>query len=61
VVKGARVVLTEPRVLEGVRAVDPVSVGEEKPEVTKRLVWDEFELGKGVLVSGGSTEVSDEG
>jgi hypothetical protein len=61
VMKGARVVLAEPRVLESVGAVNFVCVGKKEPEVTKGFVWDEFELGKGVLVSGRPSKVSDEG
>jgi hypothetical protein len=59
--KGARVVFTEPRVLEGVGVVDFVGVGEEEPKVTEGLVWDEFELGKSVLIGGWSSKVGNEG
>jgi hypothetical protein len=61
VVKGARVVLAEPRVLEGVGAVDLVCIRKEEPEVTEGLVGDELKARKGVLVSGRSPKVSDEG
>jgi hypothetical protein len=59
--KGTRVVFTEPGVLEGVRTVDFVCVGEEEPEVAEGLVRDEFKMRKGVLVSGGSSKVSNKG
>jgi hypothetical protein len=59
--KGARVVLAEPGVLEGVGAVNFVCVGEEEPKVTEGLVGDEFKVRKGVLVSDGLSKVSDEG
>jgi hypothetical protein len=59
--KGAQVVFTEPRVLEGVRAVDFVCVREEEPEMAEGLIRDEFKLRKGVLVSGRLSEVGDEG
>ena len=42
-------------------AIDFVSVGEEEPEVTKGLIWDEFKLGESVLVSGGLRKVGNEG
>jgi hypothetical protein len=61
VIKGAQVVLAEPRVLEGVGAVDFVCVRKEEPEMAERLVRDEFKLRESVLVSGGSSKVSDEG
>jgi hypothetical protein len=47
--------------LESVGAVDFVRVREEKPEVTEGFVRNEFKLGKGILVSGGPSKVSDEG
>jgi hypothetical protein len=59
-VEGARVVLAEPRVLEGVGVVDFMCVGEEKPEMTEGLVWDELELGKSVSVGSRPSEVGDE-
>jgi hypothetical protein len=59
--KGARVVFAEPRVLEGVGAVDLVSIRKEEPEVAEGLVQDELEARKGILVSGGPSKVSDEG
>jgi hypothetical protein len=61
VVKGTRIVFAEPRVLEGVGAVDFVCIGEEKPEVAEGLARDKFKLGKSVLAGDGSTKVSDEG
>jgi hypothetical protein len=61
VVEGTRIVLAEPRVLESMGAVDFVRVRKEEPEVTEGLVRNEFKLGKGVLVSGGPSKVSDEG
>jgi hypothetical protein len=60
VIKGARVVFAKPGVLEAVRAVDFMSIGEEKPEVVKGFVRDELELGKGVLIGSGSCKVGDE-
>jgi hypothetical protein len=59
--KGTRVVLAEPRVLKGVRAIDFVSVGEKEPEVAERLVRDEFKARESVLVGDGLSKVSDEG
>jgi hypothetical protein len=59
--KGARVVLAEPGVLESVGAVDFMCVREEEPEVAEGLVGDEFKARKGILVSDGSSKVSDEG
>jgi hypothetical protein len=59
--EGTRIVFTEPRVLEGMRAVNFVRVREEEPEMTKGLIRDKFELGKGVLVGDRSSEVSNEG
>jgi hypothetical protein len=59
--EGTQVILAEPGVLEGVGAVDLMSVGKEEPEVTEGLIWDELELGKSVLVGGWSPKVSDEG
>jgi hypothetical protein len=59
--EGTRVVLTEPGVLEGVRAVNFVCVGEEESEVAERFVWDKFKLREGILVGGRSPEVSDKG
>jgi hypothetical protein len=61
VVKGARVVSTEPRVLEGVGAVDFVCVGEVEPEMAEGLVWNELKLGNGILVGNRPSEVSDKG
>jgi hypothetical protein len=61
VVKGARVVLTEPRVLESVGAVDFVCVRKEEPEVAEVLVWDEFKLRESILVGGRLPKVGDEG
>jgi hypothetical protein len=61
VIKGARVVLAEPRVLEGVRAVDFVCIREEEPKVAERFVGHKFKARKGVLVSSGSPKVSNEG
>jgi hypothetical protein len=61
VVKGARVVLAEPRVLEGVGAVDFVCVRKEKPEVVEGLVRDKFKPRNGVLVSGGPSKVGNKG
>ena len=61
VMKGAQVVLAEPRVLESVGAIDFVCIRKEEPEVTEGLVQDKFELGKGVLVGDGLSEVSNEG
>jgi hypothetical protein len=58
--KGARVVLAEPRVLESVGAVDFVCVGEEEPKVAEGLARDEFKLGKSVLVGEGPTKVGNE-
>jgi hypothetical protein len=43
--------------LEGVQAVDLVSLREEEPEVVEGLFWDKLKLGKSVLVGGGSSEV----
>jgi hypothetical protein len=60
-VKGARVVLTEPGVLKCVRAIDFMSVGEEEPEVAKGLVWDELKMGEGVWIGSWPREVGDEG
>jgi hypothetical protein len=60
-VKGARVVLAEPRVLEGVGVVDLVCVREEEPKVAEGLMRDKFKARKGVLVSGGSPKVCNEG
>jgi hypothetical protein len=61
VMKGARVILAEPRVLESVGAIDFVCVRKEEPEMAEGLVRDEFELRESVLVSGGSSKVGDEG
>jgi hypothetical protein len=61
VIKGAGVVLAEPRVLKVVGAVDLVCVRKEEPEVVEGLIWNEFEARKGVLVSGGPSKVSDKG
>ena len=61
VVKGAQVVLAEPRVLEGVGAVDFMCVREEEPKMTEGLVRDELELGKSILVGGWPSEVGDKG
>jgi hypothetical protein len=61
VVEGTRVVLAEPRVLESVGAIDFVRVREEEPEMTEGLVWDEFKLGKGVVIRDGPSKVRDEG
>jgi hypothetical protein len=47
--------------LKLVGAVDLVCVRKEEPEVAEGLVRDKFELRKGVLVSGGSSKVSDKG
>jgi hypothetical protein len=55
------VVFAEPRVLKGVRVVDFVCLGKEEPEVAKRFIRDKLELGKGVLVGGGSSEIGHEG
>jgi hypothetical protein len=60
-VEWARVVFAEPGVLEGVRVVNLVCLGEEEPEVTEGLSRDELELGKGVLVSSGLSEVGHQG
>jgi hypothetical protein len=48
-------------VLKGVGAVDFVCVRKEEPEIAERLVQDELKLGESVLVSGGSSKVSNEG
>jgi hypothetical protein len=57
----ARVVFTEPRVLKGVRAIDFVRVREEEPEMPEGFSRDKFELGKGVWIGGGTSEVSHQG
>ena len=61
VMKGARVVLAEPRVLESVGAIDFMCIRKEEPEMAEGLVRDEFKLGKSVLVGGGLSKVGDEG
>jgi hypothetical protein len=61
VMEGARVVFAEPRVLEGVGAIDFVCIQEEEPEMVEGLVRDEFKLRESVLVGDGSSEVGDEG
>jgi hypothetical protein len=58
--KGARVVLAEPRVLKGVQAIDFVSIREEEPEVAEGFVGDEFKARKGVLMGDGPSKVGDE-
>ena len=47
-VEWARVVFTEPGMLEGMRVVNLVCLGEEEPKVIKGLSRDELELGKSV-------------
>jgi hypothetical protein len=44
-VEQAGIVFAEPRVLEGVRAINFVCVGEEEPEVLEGFPGDEFKLG----------------
>jgi hypothetical protein len=47
-VEWAGVVLAEPRVLEGMRVIDFMSLGEVEPEVTEGFPQDKFKLGKSV-------------
>ena len=60
VMKGARVVFTEPRVLEGVGVVDFVGVGEEEPKVSEGFLWNKLELGNGVWIGSGTSKVGDQ-
>jgi hypothetical protein len=47
--------------LEGVGAVDFVCLRKEEPEVVEGFPWDKLELGKGVLVGSGLSEVGSKG
>jgi hypothetical protein len=58
--KGAQVVFAEPRVLEGVRAIDFVCVREEEPEVSEGFLGDKLELGNSVWVGDGASKVGDQ-
>ena len=60
-VEWARVVFTEPGMLEGMRAVNLVCLGEEEPKVMKGLSRDELELGKSVWIGSGVSEVGHQG
>ena len=55
------VVLAEPRMLEGVRAVNFVCSGEEEPEVVEGLSGDELKMGKVILIGGGLSEIGHQG
>ena len=61
VMEWARIVFAEPRVLEGVRVINFVCVGEEEPEVSEGFPRDEFELGKDIWVCSGASEVGHKG
>jgi hypothetical protein len=61
VMEWAGVVLAKPGVLKGVRVVDLVCLREEKPEVAEGLSRDKLELGKGVGIGSGVSEVGHEG
>ena len=61
VIKWAKVVFAEPEVLEGMRAVNFVGLGEEEPEVVKGLPRDELKLEKSVLIGSRSSEVGNKG
>jgi hypothetical protein len=61
VMKGAGVVFAKPGVLEGVRAVDFMGLGEEEPKVVEGLPRDKLKLRKSVLIDSRSCEVGDEG
>jgi hypothetical protein len=61
VMKGAGVVLAEPGVLEGVRAVDFMGLEKEKPEVAKRFPREELKLRNGVLIGDWPSKVRSKG
>jgi hypothetical protein len=60
-VEWARVVFTGPGVLEGVRMVNLVCLGEVEPKVSEGLSRDELELGESVWVGSGASEVGHQG
>jgi hypothetical protein len=59
--EGTRVVLAEPGMLEGVRAVNLMGVGEEEPKMAEGFARDEFKAREGVRVGGRLPKVCDEG
>jgi hypothetical protein len=54
------VVFAEPGVLEGVRVVDFMGLGEEEPKVAEGFPKNKFELRNGVLIGDWSSKVSNE-
>jgi hypothetical protein len=60
VMKRTRVVFAEPRVLEGVRAVDFLCIREEEPKVPEGFSRDKLELGNGVWIGSGASKVGDQ-
>jgi hypothetical protein len=55
------VILAEPGVLEGMRVVNLVHLGEEEPKVVKGFSRDKLTLGKSVQIGGGASEIGHQG